>query len=187
MRRTVAARQFWIWVALLYLYIGVLPAAAQRGDGYRLIGDHIVVDAPSEWANWSLPFHAVEVADEGVVPHLFRQRYNVLDDRETFVCTLPEVRLRKNEHFILNTDSTETLDVRGNIITKKTKGVLGPVWTYRVRMGISRVGSNAVAAANILDGDPSTYWEPDPDDPVDDWWVEVDLGRVVPVDSLKLS
>jgi hypothetical protein len=170
----------------LYVIVGIniQPAAAQRGKGYQISGDHIVVDTPSQWANWALPFHAVEVTDEGVVPHLFRQRYNVLDDRHTWVRTLSGIKLKKGENFILNIDSTETLDVQGNIITKKTKGVLGPVWTYQLRMGISRVGSNPAAAANILDGDPNTYWEPDPDDPVDNWWVEVDLGRVVPIDSL---
>ena len=188
MRHAVAARQSWIWIGLMYLHTGwginVHPAAAQSGRGYQLVGDHIVVNTPSEWANWSLPLHAIEVTDEGVAPHLFRQRYNLLDDRETFVRTLPEINLRKKEHFILNVDSTQTLDVRGNIITKKKSGVFIPVWTYQVRMGISRVGSNAATAANILDGDPNTYWEPDPNDLIDDWWVEVDLGRVVPVDSL---
>ena len=191
MRHAIAARQPWIWIALLYLHTGVginvHPAAAQSGKGYQLIGDHIVVNAPSEWVNWSLPLHAVEVTDEGVAPHLFRQRYNLLDDRETSVRTLPGIKLKRKEHFILNVDSTETLDVRGNTITKKSKGESVPVWTYQLRMGISRVGSNTNAAANILDGDPNTYWEPDPDDPIDDWWVEVDLGRVVPIDSLVVQ
>ena len=181
----IAARPSWIWLVLLSLYaITVDPVTAQRSKGYQLIGDHIVVDTPIHWTNWNLPIHAVEVTDEGVVPHLFRQRYNVLDDRETWIRTLPGIKLKRKEHFILNIDSTETLDVQGNIITKKKSGKLQPVWTYQVRMGISRVGSNAATAANILDGDPSTYWEPDPDYPIDDWWVEVDLGRVVPVDSL---
>jgi hypothetical protein len=184
MRHAIAARSFWIWIALLNLLVGAYPAAAQGGDGYRLDGGRIVIDQPSEWNNWSLPFHALEVTDDGVAPHLFRQRYNVLDDRETFVRPLQELRRRSKEHATLNIDSTETLDVRGNIITKKKKGEIVPVWTYRVRMGISRVGSNAALAANILDGDPNTYWEPDADDPVDNWWVEVDLGRVVPIDSL---
>ena len=61
------------------------------------------------------------------------------------------------------------------------------VFDYWVRPGISRVGSNPQLAANILDGDPTTYWEPDPRDPIEQWWIEVDLGRVVPVERLKLQ
>jgi len=39
---------------------------------------------------------------------------------------------------------------------------------------------------NILDGDPTTYWEPDPNDPIEKWWVEVDLGRALPVESISV-
>ena len=52
--------------------------------------------------------------------------------------------------------------------------------------GIHAAGSNAAAAANILDGDPSTYWEPDLDDPPDRWWVVIDLGRMVPATRIVL-
>ena len=56
--------------------------------------------------------------------------------------------------------------------------------------GIREVGSTArqagVAAANTIDGDPSTYWKPDPDAPVDDWWIEIDLGRLVAVSKIRL-
>jgi hypothetical protein len=45
--------------------------------------------------------------------------------------------------------------------------------------GIWAAGSNAEEAARIIDGDPATFWEPGRDDPVEDWYVEVDLGRAV--------
>ena len=48
-----------------------------------------------------------------------------------------------------------------------------------IRGGVSDVGSNPADADNIMDGDPNTYWEPDKDDPVEDWWIRVDLGRLV--------
>ena len=41
------------------------------------------------------------------------------------------------------------------------------------------VGSNPADAAKVIDGDPTTTWGPDPDDPLRDWWIEVNLGRVV--------
>ena len=40
-------------------------------------------------------------------------------------------------------------------------------------------GSNKAAVANLFDGDETTYWEPDPDSPLRDWWFQVDMGRLV--------
>jgi len=45
--------------------------------------------------------------------------------------------------------------------------------------GINGAGSNLPFAGNVMDGDPTTSWGPDPDAPLRDWWVEIDLGRVV--------
>ena len=45
--------------------------------------------------------------------------------------------------------------------------------------GIRRAGTNFDGAAQIMDGLEETYWEPELDSPLRDWWVEVDLGRVV--------
>ena len=45
-------------------------------------------------------------------------------------------------------------------------------------------GSNPVLAAQVMDGDPATSWAPDFDDPLSDWWVEIDLGRAVSATSI---
>ena len=45
--------------------------------------------------------------------------------------------------------------------------------------GIRRAGSSAAQAPFIMDGDQGTYWEPDPTDPLKDWFVDVELGRSV--------
>ena len=45
--------------------------------------------------------------------------------------------------------------------------------------GIRRAGSSAAQAPFIMDGDQDTYWEPDPADPLKDWFVDVELGRSV--------
>lgn len=45
--------------------------------------------------------------------------------------------------------------------------------------GVYAAGSNPATAALAMDGDPSTYWEPDPEDPVSSWFLEIDLGRLV--------
>ena len=45
--------------------------------------------------------------------------------------------------------------------------------------GIRRAGSSEAQAPFIMDGDQDTYWEPDPADPLKDWFVDVELGRSV--------
>ena len=49
-----------------------------------------------------------------------------------------------------------------------------------------RVRSNERDASYLIDGDEHTYWKPKADDPLDTWWVEVDLGRVVLADHIRL-
>ena len=52
--------------------------------------------------------------------------------------------------------------------------------------GIQAVGSGANSAAQILDGDLTTGWQPDPSDPNDSWWVEIDLGRMVTAEKIRI-
>ena len=48
-----------------------------------------------------------------------------------------------------------------------------------VQGGIWRAGSNAPAADRIIDGDRESFWQPDPDDQLIKWSVDIDLGRPV--------
>lgn len=52
--------------------------------------------------------------------------------------------------------------------------------------GIRAAGSNAFAAARLIDGDASTGWSPDPTANPEDWWVEIDLGRAVAARRIML-
>jgi len=52
--------------------------------------------------------------------------------------------------------------------------------------GISRVGSNALEAPGVMDGDENTGWGPDLDERAEDWFIEVDLGRVVSAHRVHL-
>jgi len=45
--------------------------------------------------------------------------------------------------------------------------------------GIHEAGSNSLAADRTIDGDPQTGWSPDPNDPPDTWFLDLDLGRGV--------
>jgi len=74
-------------------------------------------------------------------------------------------------------------------IRKEVNAVLSAtefVYDKTKRGGIREVGSNAGDAANIMDGDLSTFWEPDADDPLDRWYVQIDLGRVVSAERIVL-
>ena len=46
------------------------------------------------------------------------------------------------------------------------------------------VGSGTGAATNLIDGDGDTFWGPDPESPLQDWWAEVNLGRLVVVKKI---
>jgi len=46
------------------------------------------------------------------------------------------------------------------------------------------VGSNSGQARFMVDGDMSTSWGPDPESPLEDWWLEVNLGRIVVVKKI---
>ena len=52
--------------------------------------------------------------------------------------------------------------------------------------GIRKVGSNPGDARNLIDGDPATSWSPDPASPIEEWSIEVDLGRVVSARKIEL-
>ena len=52
--------------------------------------------------------------------------------------------------------------------------------------GRADAGSNVHLAQRVLDGDPATFWEPDLRGPEEDWWIQVQLGRVAVVDSVVL-
>ena len=87
-------------------------------------------------------------------------------------------------------------ELRGDA-TELSGGVIGPSFVCRdidavdnatdFGGGIRDVGTNRVGAGALIDGDGQTSWSPNEDDPLDSWWVEVDLGRVVSARTIQLS
>ena len=71
--------------------------------------------------------------------------------------------------------------VRPHFVRRQINAALNAAAFSRedVTGGIRRAGTNFDGAAQIMDGREETYWEPELDAPLRDWWVEVDLGRVV--------
>ena len=62
----------------------------------------------------------------------------------------------------------------------KTKGdhVPGGLW---------QAGSNPADAPRIIDGDPNTFWQPDPNDAREDWFITIDLGRAALAREIRLT
>ena len=53
--------------------------------------------------------------------------------------------------------------------------------------GARDAGSNFLSVANLMDGRMDTFWEPDTSDPIRDWWVQIDLGRIVSANKIVLK
>lgn len=56
-----------------------------------------------------------------------------------------------------------------------------------VHGGIWEARSNPGTAEFIIDGNPTTYWQPDPNDSLEDWAIEIDLGRPVLAREIRLT
>ena len=170
-------RTKWCVLASCLLWTA-LPASTQQG--YNIVDDRIVVSGRSHWEHWKKPAHLTTIDNSGAVrPRHLRSLYNVLADPSI---ARPVVITNKDRR-ILNVDSTLKVDVFGQPVQDTQKNF---VYDYLVRAGVSRAGSNIEMAANIVDGDPTTFWEPDPHDPIEQWWVEVDLGRALPVEGISV-
>jgi len=50
----------------------------------------------------------------------------------------------------------------------------------------AKLRSNPSDAPNVIDGDTTTFWAPDPEDPLEKWVIEIDLGRLVSATKIRL-
>ena len=53
--------------------------------------------------------------------------------------------------------------------------------------GIWATGSGGATAHRAIDGDPATFWQPDPSDPRKSWFIDIDLGRAVLARHIHLT
>ena len=163
----------------LSLLVGFGPVGAQQG--YEIADGQIIVQEARHWEQWKVPTHLARIDSSGTIrSRSLRTVYNLLADRSFERTVLFEGKRPR----ALNADSTLKLDALGQPAVDLQGNQL---YNYVVRPGVSRVGSNPALAAHILDGDPTTYWAPDPNDPIEDWWIEVDLGRVAPLERFRVE
>ena len=163
-------------IALMGLLLWSAPAWAQEGYRLERQRQRVTVAATQEWNQWSLgelqsPLgeirqDIVEITAEGTVrPRFIRKGIDAVSDASTFSHLIDG----KTKDLYLNTFPD------GNALK---------AWG-----GIKNAGSNRARAANIIDREEDrfeTFWEPDLSRPPTEWWVEIDLGRMVSAEKLVL-
>ena len=125
-------------------------------NGYRLTSQSIEVDRASHWRAWSAPIGLGDITTSGAVqPSTVAPSINASLNATQFSYELPGALASFYDNSV------------------NDSGVLSATG------GIKRARTNARTAPRIMDGDATTYWEPDADDELADWQVEIDLGRLV--------
>ena len=139
----------------------LVPAAWVQGQGHRIMGSEVVIGSQRQWENWSFAPGTLEISSQGEVTPRFYRRN--INAVEDIASFL---RLRPPENVKKDPEDIELIDALD-------------------------AGSNRADVVNVLDGDMSTYWEPDPPtgeiDLASQWWFSVDLGRYVIAKKLVLK
>lgn len=147
---------FCLVVLLLFMALNGDGVWAQS-RGYRLGVDRVEVRTQAHWQAWDFPVDMVTITPSGSVQSRFVQ--------------VPH-------NAILNVaDFSYPID--GSLRAQYANSFQDENNTLLARGGIKRAGSNPQLAERVLDADPATAWEPDPADPLRDWVLEIDLGRLV--------
>ncbi len=149
-----SSRYFTSLGILLVSVICSVPCFAQ--SGYRLTNQSIEIDRASHWRAWSAPAGLLQIATDGSVkPRTLATSINASLNATDF-----------------------TYELAGSLSNFYDNSV-NDSGVLRATGGLKRVYSNDRTGSLIMDGDTATYWEPDPDDELADWQVEIDLGRLV--------
>ena len=163
---------------LFALVIFTQSLAAQTGDAYRIFDNSIRIDRSAHWNNWTYQNDLVAELNVSIAQ---------TDILHTDSQGLRPRYFRRNINVAPSSTSftyTDLVRASGELVT-----------------GGATAKSNDAVANNILDGNFSTYWEPDTPptyaarrttpgdfhiDGVPNWEIEVDLGRLVFADSLTI-
>ena len=164
--------------AVLVSIAAPVPAAAQSGDSYRIFGNSIRVDRTSHWLNWEY--------------------------QNDLVSSL-NVPISQADIFQVDSDGLRPIFYRRNINVAPT--ALNFTYKDLVRASGDLVNGGATSLTNgaranaAIDDNLETYWEPDApvsyesrlqethDFDIDNlrkWELEIDLGRLVYVDSITV-
>ena len=76
--------------------------------------------------------------------------------------------------------------VRPSFIRKEVNAAQNATQFSTTGEGGVIAGSGTNTANNLIDGDLQTMWAPNPESPLEDWWAEVNLGRIVVVKKIVI-
>ena len=82
--------------------------------------------------------------------------------------------------------STADNTVRPSFIRKEVNAAQNATRFSTTGEGGAIAGSGTNTANNLIDGDLQTMWGPNPESPLEDWWAEVNLGRIVVVKKIVI-
>jgi hypothetical protein len=144
--------------------------------GYSISTAGVVVDRAEQWEQWSRPKHAVTIDPQThtAAPRRIRKNINVIEDMDQFRIKLGDEKEyeklvkkldREGANLPLNIVTGPAFVAGAPILYLKADAKNGieigdPVTWYFYQGGIREALLHPETAANILDGDPSTYWEP---------------------------
>lgn len=104
---------------------------------------------------------------------------------------LPGYRISNNVLRVESRNDWRGWDIAVGAAQISLDGTVTPTF-LRKRVNIAREEGTSIAGSNehlanlVFDGDLTTAWEPDLEAPERDWWMQVQLPRVVVVDSVVL-
>ena len=166
------------WQMALLAALFLPSFCVAQTDAYRIFGSSIRVDRASHWGNW--------IYQNDLVTNL-------------------NVPIRDADIFQVEADGLRPTFFRRNINVAPT--AVDFTYPDLIRAGGDLVSGGAMAKSNdalansIIDGDLSTFWEPDTPvsyasrlirpgdfypDGLHNWEIEIDLGRLVFADSLTI-
>ncbi len=146
-----------------FILAGIFTVAtALEAQGHRVTGSQVVVNGRRHWENWTFAPGTLTISPTGAVQtQEIKKSTNAVFDIVDY--------LRFNPPPSLGGKAPEEI-VQADAITG---------------------GSNVGDVANILDGDITTYWEPaqaaGDRDLASQWWLVIDLGRLVLADQLVIK
>ncbi len=142
---------------------GVGAGVGAWAQGHRLLADRVEVQTSAHWRSWQFPADMVEISTAGTVQSKFLQSpHNAMVDVADFTYEINGTHRNLYDN---------AFDADGVIMA---------------RGGVKKALSSALAAARVIDGDVESFWEPNRDDPLSDWVLEIDLGRLVSATRLVL-
>ena len=156
----------------------LLLFSSQAGsqEGFELTADGVTINRAAQWEHWTRPKHAMHIDPQthALAPRRIGQATNAILDVNRFQTLLGNQsaydklvkELNRADRPVPLNIRTAPAAVAGVPIVylkankKKDIEVGDPIIWYYYHGGIRHAGTSVETAAAILDGDPTTYWEP---------------------------